>query len=270
MENLKLQQWPVEKIHQSTHAVCLNDEAIPRMIDALRMFGFRVPLLITADGEVVDGHLRLKAALAMGMTTVPVIVVDDMTPTQIRTFRLLVNRSATWAEWDKDALRVELTDLRDLDVDLSLTGFADAELDAFLQGIALEREANPDAVPPLPEVPTSRTGDLWILGVHRLLCGDSTSKIDMATLMGGEQADMLWTDPPYNVDYKGKAGKIRNDKMSAEAFDSFLYNLLSCAYDVLVDGGAAYVAHSEVGGGSAFRTAFAKAGYKIGVVPCVA
>lgn len=263
MENLNIENWPVDRLHHSEHAARRNDDAIPRMVDALRMFGFRIPLLVTGAGEVVDGHLRLKAAVVMGMTSVPVIVVDDMTPTQVRTFRLLVNRSATWAEWDDEALRVELASLRDFGVDLTMTGFADAELDAFLQGVALAGETDPDMVPPLPEAPTSRPGDVWNMGGHRLLCGDSTSVEDVVRLMAGEQADMLWTDPPYNVDYSGKAGKIRNDKMSPEDFDAFLLRLLSRSYEALADGAAAYVAHSEAGGGTAFRKAFAHAGYKL-------
>lgn len=238
MDALTIQHWAIDKLHHSKHAVKNNDEVISRMVEVLRTVGFRVPLLVTAEGEIVDGHLRLKAATAMGLDVVPVIVIDDMTPTQIRTFRLLVNRSATWAEWDDGALQIELASLRDMGADITLTGFSDTELDAFLQGVTLEGHADPDAVPEVPESPVSRLGDVWLLGGHRLCCGDSTSISDMALLMDGECADMLWTDPPYNVDYTGKAGKIRNDKMSPEAFDSFLLQLLTRAYDEI---GRAYV-----------------------------
>ena len=209
--------------------------------------GVSLPLLVTADGEVVDGEVRLEAARELGLAEAPVIVQDDLTPTQVRTFRLLVNRSATWADWNDEALRAEMAELR-LELDnLSLTGFSDRELDAFLAGTVADNEKDPDAVPEEPEVPTSVVGDVWLLGMHRLMCGDSTRPADVAALMAGEQADMVWTDPPYNVDYKAKAGKIKNDKMSPEQFDAFLRRMMISASDILCDGGAIYVAHSEAG-----------------------
>lgn len=263
MENLRIEYWPVERLRPNETALRRNDAAVPRMVEALRAFGFRIPLLVRADGEIVDGHLRLKAALALGLAEVPVIPAEDLTPTQVRTFRLLVNRSATWAGWDEDVLRVELAGLRDLGADLRLTGFEDRELDAFLLGLEPGQAGDPDAVPEVPAVPVSRPGDLWSLGHHRLLCGDSALAADMARLMDGEQADMVWTDPPYNVDYAGKAGRIKNDRMNAQAFESFLDALFSRAWEALADGGAIYVAHSEAGGGLVFRQAFARAGFRL-------
>lgn len=263
MENLKIEYWPVERLRPVDRELRRNDAAVPRMAEALRTFGFRVPLLVRGDGEIVDGHLRLKAALALGLSQVPVIPADDLTPTQVRTFRILVNRSATWAEWDEDGLRVELAGLRDLGADLRLTGFEDRELDAFLLGLAPEGGVDPDAAPEVPVDPVSRPGDLWILGRHRLLCGDSTRTVDVARLLDGERADMVWTDPPYNVDYKGKAGKIRNDSMGEPAFEAFLDALFSRAWEALADGGAVYVAHSEAGGGLAFRRAFERTGFRL-------
>lgn len=263
MENLKIEEWPVERLKPSITQLRQNDAVVPRMVEALRAFGFRVPLLAKSDGEVIDGHLRLKAALALGMATVPVILADDLTPTQVRTFRLLVNRSATWADWAEDALRVELSSLQALDVDLALTGFDPRELDAFILGAQRTGNTDPDAVPDPPAEPESRPGDLWFLGRHRLLCGDSTSAAHVARLMDGEAADMIWTDPPYNVAYEGKAGKIKNDSMSAEAFDAFLDGIFASCWQALADGGAIYVAHSEAGGGLAFRQAYARAGFKL-------
>lgn len=263
MENLKIEQWPVERLIPNETQLRQNDAAVPRMVEALRVFGFRVPVLVLGSGEIVDGHLRLKAALALGMATVPVIVADGLTPTQVRTFRILVNRSATWADWAEDALRVELASLQALEVDLALTGFDSRELDALILGATAPGMADPDAVPAPPVTPTSKPGDLWVLGRHRLLCGDSRSAADVAQLMDGEVADMVWTDPPYNVDYKGKAGKIQNDKMTPAEFDTFLDALFARAWESLADGGAIYVAHSEAGGGLAFRQAFARAGFKL-------
>ncbi|MFR9040627.1 MAG: ParB N-terminal domain-containing protein, partial [Bilophila wadsworthia] len=241
MKELKIEQWPVERLRPYGRELKVTDKALPQMVDALRQWGFRIPLLVTGDGEIVDGKTRYRAALELRMETVPVIVADDLTPTQVRTFRLLVNRSATWADWNDEALRAEMAELRlELD-DLRLTGFADKELDIFLQGAVADSEKDPDDAPPVPETPTCKLGDVWQLGIHRLMCGDSTKAADVVTLMSGEQADMVWTDPPYNVDYSSKAGKIKNDKMSPEQFDGFLRRLLTSAADVLVDGGAIYV-----------------------------
>lgn len=260
---MKIELWPVEKLEAYQRDLKDREKALPKMVDALREWGFRIPLLVSGDGEIIDGKMRYLAAVQLGMTEVPVVVASDLTPTQIRTFRLLVNRSATWAEWDAEALGEELAELR-LDLsDLSLTGFSDKELDAFLQGTVASGEKNPDEVPPLPEKPVCKQGDVWALGVHRLMCGDSTSTSDIATLMAGEKADMVWTDPPYNVDYSSKAGKIKNDKMTPEEFDVFLRRLMLSAYDLLADGGAIYVAHSEAGDGMAFRKAFKSAGFKL-------
>ena len=263
MKELKIEQWPVERLRPYGRELKVTDKALPQMVDALRQWGFRIPLLVTGDGEIVDGKTRYRAALELRMETVPVIVADDLTPTQVRTFRLLVNRSATWADWNDEALRAEMAELRlELD-DLRLIGFADKELDIFLQGAVADSEKDPDDAPPVPETPTCKLGDVWQLGIHRLMCGDSTKAADVVTLMSGEQADMVWTDPPYNVDYSSKAGKIKNDKMSPEQFDGFLRRLLTSAADVLVDGGAIYVAHSEAGDGMAFRAAFRAVGFKL-------
>ena len=266
MSDLHIELWPLERLHSYGRQLKDRNTALPKMVEALRTWGFRVPLLVTADGEVVDGEVRLEAARELGLAEAPVIVQDDLTPTQVRTFRLLVNRSATWADWNDEALRAEMAELR-LELDnLSLTGFSDRELDAFLAGTVADNEKDPDAVPEEPEVPTSVVGDVWLLGMHRLMCGDSTRPADVAALMAGEQADMVWTDPPYNVDYKAKAGKIKNDKMSPEQFDAFLRRMMISASDILCDGGAIYVAHSEAGDGMAFRKAFHAAGFYLSAV----
>ena len=134
MKELKIEQWPVERLRPYGRELKVTDKALPQMVDALRQWGFRIPLLVTGDGEIVDGKTRYRAALELRMETVPVIVADDLTPTQVRTFRLLVNRSATWADWNDEALRAEMAELRlELD-DLRLTGFADKELDIFCRG----------------------------------------------------------------------------------------------------------------------------------------
>ena len=132
MSALQIEQWPVEKLRPYEHNPRKNDHVVSKMVDALRQFGFRVPLLAKSDGELIDGHLRYKAALAIGMATVPVICADDMDDTKIRAFRILINRSATWADWDEDLLLQELRALKMADFDLSETGFDDRELDQML------------------------------------------------------------------------------------------------------------------------------------------
>ena len=146
-----------------------------------------MPILAKSDGEVVDGHLRLKGAIAEKMREVPVIPCDGWTDAQVKAFRLMVNRSVSWADWDLDALALEFGELKALEFDLSLTGFDSREIDAF----TLTPNAAEDEVPPVPETPVSRSGDLWLLGPHRVLCGDATNEDDVARLLNGEKPFLM-------------------------------------------------------------------------------
>jgi ParB-like chromosome segregation protein Spo0J len=145
-----------------------NDAVVDRMCPSIREFGFKIPVLARSDGEVVDGHLRLKAARKLGISDVPVILCDEWTPAQVKAFRLLVNRSVMWASWDEELLALELQELSEAGFDLDLTGFNPGEVDALL---AIPDEERANATPPLPEKPVSRVGDLWLCGPHRVLCG---------------------------------------------------------------------------------------------------
>src|SRR6266478_3538079 len=147
-----------------------NDAAVDRMCASVREFGFKIPCLVRSDGQVIDGHLRLKAARKLGITDIPVILCDEWTPAQVKAFRLMVNRSATWADWDDELLALELEDLKTSNLDLALTGFDAKELEELLLPNILPEEA----VPPLPDRPVSGAGDLWLCGSHRVLCGDAT------------------------------------------------------------------------------------------------
>lgn len=262
MPELHIEKWPVERLRPYERNPRKNDHVVSKMVDALRQFGFRVPLLAKSDGELIDGHLRYKAALAMGMQQVPVIPADDMTDAQIRAFRILINRSATWADWDEDLLLQELRALKSLDVDLTITGFEDRELDELLMEMA-ETDKDPDAVPPVQPEPVVCDGEIWQLGRHRLMCGDARSLADCRRLLDGKELDLIWTDPPYNVDYRGKAGKIKNDKMSGSEFEAFLLGSFKAMHDALRPGGAIYVAHSEAGDGMVFRRTFINAGFRL-------
>lgn len=261
MSNLQIENWPIEKIIPYEDNPRKNDQAVEKMVAVFREFGFRLPVLALSTGELVDGHLRLKAALSMGMTEVPVVLADGMTQEQIRAFRLMVNRSATWASWDDDLLASELAALLKASFDLTLTGFDQSELDKLLlEGVPSEKD--PNAVPETPEEPVVRPGELWILGEHRLLCGDSCDPLHIGRLMDGKLASMIWTDPPYNVDYEGKAGRIKNDKMSPAEFENFLLSVFTQMIGVLQPGGGVYVCHSEAGDGLVFRQMFRRAGFR--------
>src|ERR1019366_6016046 len=196
--------WPIGKLIFYARNPRKNDAAVDRMMASIREFGFKIPVLARSNGEVVDGHLRLKGARQLGISEIPVILCDEWTEAQVKAFRLTVNRSVTWAEWDDDLLSLELLDLKDLDFDLGLTGFDDEELTRLLsaqdtaQGLTDE-----DAVPELSKTPTSLTGDLWILGAHKLLVGDATSRADVGALMTGDAADLAFIDAPYNCGYEG-------------------------------------------------------------------
>jgi DNA modification methylase len=220
---LQLEDWPIGRLIEYDRNPRKNDDVVDRMAQAIVEFGFRIPIVARSDGLVVDGHLRLKAARLLGLATVPVVLADELSETQIRAFRLLANQSANWAEWDEARLSAELQDLLADDYDLSHVGFSDGELDKLLafvpEGDGQEGGAGgsvpPVTIPEPPRNPASRTGDLWILGDHRLLCGDSTSATDVRRLMNGERAILFATDPPYLVDYDGSNHPTRNKDWSA-------------------------------------------------------
>jgi hypothetical protein len=155
-------------------------------------------VLARSDGEVVDGHLRIKAARKLRMTEVPVILCDEWSPAQVKAFRLIVNRSVSWASWDDELLALELQELNEADFDLSLTGFDPGEIDALL--VAPEDDERANAAPPLPENPVSRPSDLWLCGAHRMLCGDATNVEAVGRLLGDRKPLLMVTDPPYGIE----------------------------------------------------------------------
>src|SRR5215831_18089635 len=166
--------WPIDKLVFYARNPRKNDAAIDRMCGSIREFGFKIPVLARGDGEVVDGHLRLKAARKLGIAEVPVVRCDEWTQAQVKAFRLMVNRSVTWADWDDDLLKLELLDLKALDFDLSLTGFELTELDSYLLGEGLvEGLTDEDSAPDVAQEAVTQSGDLWLLGNHRLFCGDA-------------------------------------------------------------------------------------------------
>jgi len=203
-----LEHWPTEKLIDYARNPRKNDHAVDRVSAAIKEFGFRVPIIAKSDGLVVDGHLRLKAAKKLGLVTVPVLLADDLSPAQIKAFRLSVNKMAELAEWDDEMLAVELSDLKDMGFDLDLTGFSTDEIEALLTPTGTEGLTDEDAVPEVPEAPVTVLGDVWLLGKHRVMCGDSTSIDAVERLMGGAAVDMVFTDPPYGISIVSGGGKV--------------------------------------------------------------
>ena len=220
----QIQFWSIERFVFYVRNPRKNDAAVDRMCSSIREFGFKVPVLARSDGTVVDGHLRLKAARKLqswpggDTTSIPVILCDEWTDAQVKAFRLLVNRSVTWAAWDEELLTLELQELNEAHFDLSLTGFDPKELDDLL--IAPEEDERANATPPLPEHPVSRLGDLWVCGKHRVLCGDATSPETVAKLLGDRKPLLLVTDPPYGIEldseWRDRAGLNDGSRLGAK------------------------------------------------------
>ena len=199
---LTFETWPIERCIEYVRNPRKNDHAVDKVAAAIREFGFRVPICAKSDGTVVDGHLRLKAAKKLGLSEVPVVLADDMTEAQIKAFRLSVNKVAEFAEWDNELLALEFAELDDMGFDLDLTGFSADEISDLFPDEPTIGLTDEDAVPEAPAVPVTREGDVWVLGRHRLMCGDSTSIDAVEKLMDGRKADMVFTDPPYGVEYQ--------------------------------------------------------------------
>lgn len=208
---LQHETWPIDKLIEYARNPRKNDHAVDRVAAAIREFGFRVPVVAKSDGTVVDGHLRLKAAKKLGLTEVPVVLADDMTDLQIKAFRLSVNKMAELAEWDDELLAIEFAELADAGFDNLLTGFTQDEIDALTPEQIPEGLTDEDAVPEVQAEPVSKLGDVWLLGKHRVMCGDSTSIDSVETLMDGKKADFCFTSPPYNSAMKG-GGRMGNNE----------------------------------------------------------
>ena len=192
----EIHTWSIDKLVFYARNPRKNDAAVDRMCGSFLEFGFKIPCLVRSDGEVIDGHLRLKAARKLGITDIPVILCDEWTPAQVKAFRLMVNRSATWAEWDDELLKLELVDLETADYDLGLTGFDTTEIDALILNDVTEE----DALPAVPINPVSCVGDLWLCGAHRVLCGDATDAESVSRLLGERKPLLLVVDAPYGIE----------------------------------------------------------------------
>jgi DNA modification methylase len=233
--------WPLEKIKPyARNARKIPPQAVDKIAASIQEFGWRQPIVVDKDGVIIVGHVRLLAAQKLALKEAPVHVALNLTPAQVRAYRLLDNRSHEETAWDEDLLGLELLDLKGLGFDLDLTGFNLDEIDELIaRAEGTDGLTDPDSVPEVSENPVSQPGDLWVLDHHRVLCGDATLQSDVSRVLGGGVADMVFTDPPYNVDYRqpsvrpGRAGrKIANDHLGA-GFEQFLsracHNLLEAS-----------------------------------------
>lgn len=262
---MDVEMRPVGSIRPYANNPRDNDPAVDAVAASLRAFGWQQPLVLDEQGVIIVGHTRYKAALKLGMTEVPVHVARGLTPEQARAYRLADNQTATLATWDDGKLALELMALQGADYDLSLTGFPEDELLRLLTAPPAEPLADPDHVPDPPADPVTRPGDLWLLGRHRLLCGDATKPADLARLLPDGPADLLLTDPPYNVAYEGKTAAaltIANDAMDPAAYRAFLTGALAAAGLHLRPGGAFYLWHADTAGLDV-RLSCADAGFRV-------
>lgn len=243
-----------------------NESAIPMVAKSIHDFGFRSPIIVDENLVVINGHTRLAAALSLNLEEVPVIVAKDLTPSQVKAFRLADNKVAEYSEWDEDLLQEELNDLEDI-FSMADYGFLDNE------ELEDEKEAAEDNYEPdVPAEPKAHLGDIYQLGNNRLMCGSSTDPADMQKLLNGAVMDLVVTDPPYNVNYgantdaqekygksKGNGRRILNDNMSEGAFYDFLLDFYQNMLGALKEGGAYYIFHSDTEGLN-FRKALEDAG----------
>ena len=243
-----------------------DDAQVAQIAASIKEFGWTNPILVDGDKGIIAGHGRLMAARKLKMDKVPVIELSGMTEAQKKAYVIADNRLALNAGWDNAMLTIELQDLEDKGFDLSLTGFDKDELDALLNPIEeTEGLTDENAVPEVPDEPKTKLGDIYILGNHRLMCGDSTSIDAVEKLMNGQLADQLVTDPPYNIAYEGgskKREQIKNDEMADEEFRQFLKDVYIAANAVMKAGAVFYIWHADTEGYN-FRGAARDMGWKV-------
>jgi len=241
-----------------------SDAQVSKIAASIKEFGFLNPIIVDGDNGIIAGHGRVMAAQKLGLDTLPTIEAGHLTDAQRRAYIIADNRLALDAGWDNEMLKVELSDLAAQDFDLSLTGFEAGEIADFLAD-PNEGLTDEDAVPEVPTVPVTVEGDVWLLGRHRLMCGDSTSIDHLERLCDGQLVDMWLTDPPYNVAYEGGTKEkltIKNDSMSNDAFRQFLRDAYSAADAVMKNGAVFYIWHADSEGYN-FRGAAADIGWPI-------
>ena len=233
---------------------------INKLRSSLREFGFINPVIIDRDFGIIAGHGRVLAAREEGISEVPCVYADHLTEAQKKAYIIADNRMAMDAGWDEEMLRIEIESLQADAFDLALTGFDEKELSKLFDDGNDAKDDDFDVDEELKKPTFSKAGDVWKLGRHRLVCGDSTKPETYEVLMEGRKANLVLTDPPYNVNYEGTAGKIKNDNMASEKFFDFLFDAFSCMEKVMADDASIYVFHADTEGLN-FRKAFDAAGF---------
>ena len=237
-----------------------STEQINKLRSSLREFGFINPVIIDRGFNVIAGHGRIEAVKAEGISEVPCVFADYLTPAQKKAYILADNRMAMDAGWDEELLRVEIEALQAESFDIGLTGFDESEISDLFETDSEVKDDDFDVDAELERPPVTKSGDLWLLGNHRLICGDSTKEETYTLLMDGKKANLVVTDPPYNVNYEGSAGKIKNDNMENGRFYQFLLDAFTCMEKVMENDASIYVFHADTEGLN-FRKAFADAGF---------
>lgn len=247
-----------------------NDIAVDKVAESIKEFGFKVPIIVDKDTVIIAGHTRYKAAKKLGLKEIPIIKAEDLAPEQVQAFRIMDNKSSEMASWNYEALLKEIEELKLEDYTLELTGFELNEVESLFDEYnpkEIQEDENFDIEGELQSIeePITKKGDMWLLGNHRLLCGDSTLESDVLKLMNGHKAKMVFTDPPYNVNYEGGTEErltIQNDNMSDSEFYNFLKSVFKNYYDLMEEGASIYVCHADTEGEN-FRKAYREAGLKL-------
>jgi len=237
-----------------------SKEQILQLRASLREFGFVNPVIVDKDLNVIAGHGRILAAKEEGIAEVPCVFAEHLTEAQKRAYIIADNRLALNAGWDDEMLSVEIADLQGADFDISLLGFNDAELNKLLGALEDVKDDDFDVEGELAKPAVTKPGDLWLLGQHRVVCGDSTQADTYTLLMDGKLANLVVTDPPYNVNYEGTAGKIKNDNMADQKFYQFLLEAFTLTEKAMARDASIYVFHADTEGFN-FRKAFKDAGF---------
>lgn len=237
-----------------------SESQIAQIAASIKEFGFLSPILIAEDNTILAGHGRLAAARKLGLKQVPCVKESHLTETQRRAYIIADNKLSLNAGWDEDILAIELSELQGADFDLDLLGFDESELASIFEDDKEVEDDDFDVEEELNKPCFSKAGDIWTLGRHRLICGDSTKEETYRILMEGKKANLVVTDPPYNVNYEGSAGKIKNDNMNTDKFYNFLLDAFSNMEKVMADDAPIYVFHADTEGLN-FRKAFNDAGF---------
>lgn len=237
-----------------------SEAQVAQIAASIREFGFLSPILVAEDNTILAGHGRLAAALKLGLKKVPCVKENHLTETQKRAYIIADNKLSLNAGWDNELLAVELSELEGADFNLDLLGFDEAELSSIFDADKDVSDDDCDVEKELEEPCFSKTGDIWTLGRHRVICGDATKLETYKTLLENTKVNLVVTDPPYNVNYEGSAGKIKNDNMEDDKFYQFLFNSFVNMEQAMADDASIYVFHADTEGLN-FRKAFQDAGF---------